>query len=142
MTKHAPKARIVTRDEIERLEAERPTHNAFLDYTIDGPIKTVVHASQYAQREGQIRQGRKVLAQASERLRHDQSAARLPGHAKVAFTGVAKPTAKPMPDRQPSGQHGKPAKQAAKQDKDAYVRAQKRAATRSPQRGNTRSHSP
>lgn len=59
---------IVTRDAVEAFEQERPTLDAALHYTIDGPDETQVHSSLNAEREAAITNGSRRLAKASEAL--------------------------------------------------------------------------
>lgn len=62
---HSP----VTRDAIKRLEAERPTPNAEMHYTIGGSVETVVHSNANAEREAAIVGGTRRLSQSSQDLR-------------------------------------------------------------------------
>lgn len=59
----------VTRDAVKRLEAERPTPNAQMHYTIGGTVETVVHSSVNAEREAAITTGNRRLTQSSQNLR-------------------------------------------------------------------------
>ncbi|MEM6410181.1 MAG: hypothetical protein AAF683_01440 [Pseudomonadota bacterium] len=61
----------VTREAIRRLEADRPTLNAELHYTIGGTIETVVHANANAEREAAITAGSRCLQESAAILRGD-----------------------------------------------------------------------
>ena len=70
----------VTRDAVKRLEAERPTPNAEMHYTIGGTVETVVHSNVNSEREAAITAGSRRLEQSSRGLhvdfRHPQGEAR------------------------------------------------------------------
>ena len=59
----------VTRDAVDKLEAERPALNAETHYTIGGTVETVVHSSLDAEREAAITTGSRRLQQAANDLR-------------------------------------------------------------------------
>lgn len=59
----------VTREAVKRLEAQRPTSNAQLHYTIGGSVETIVHSNVNAEREAAIAAGNRLLAKASQDLR-------------------------------------------------------------------------
>ncbi len=59
----------VTRDAVETLEAQRPTLNAELHYTIGGTVETFVHSNENAEREAAITVGSRRLHQSSQELR-------------------------------------------------------------------------
>ncbi len=60
---------IVTHAAIKRLEAERPTLNEEIHYTIGGAVETIVHTSAYAEREAAITAGVRRLTQNAQELR-------------------------------------------------------------------------
>ncbi|MEM8761144.1 MAG: hypothetical protein AAGE83_12625 [Pseudomonadota bacterium] len=61
----------VTREAIKRLEAERPTLNVELHYTIGGTIETAVHSNANAEREAAITTGSRRLQESTALLRGD-----------------------------------------------------------------------
>ena len=58
----------VTREAVTRLEAQRPTLNAQMHYTIGGTVETVVHSNVNAEREAAITAGNRRLEQSSQDL--------------------------------------------------------------------------
>lgn len=73
----------VTRKAVKRLEAERPTPNVQMDYTIGGTVETVVHSNVNAEREAAITTGNRRLAQSSQTVRAEFRNAR--GDARAAY---------------------------------------------------------
>ncbi|MEM9763559.1 MAG: hypothetical protein AAF968_13800 [Pseudomonadota bacterium] len=61
----------VTREAIKRLEADRPTLNAELHYTMGGMVETVVHSNANAEREAAITAGSRRLRESAAILRGD-----------------------------------------------------------------------
>lgn len=61
--------RPVTRAALRRLEADRPTPNAEMHYTIGGTVETLVHSTVNAEREAATTTGSRRLAQSSQQLR-------------------------------------------------------------------------
>lgn len=59
---------IVTAEAVDRLERERPSPAATLDFTIGGTVETEVHSTLAAQRERDIAEGHARLSQASDRF--------------------------------------------------------------------------
>lgn len=81
----------VTRDAVKRLEAERPTPNAEMHYTIGGTVETAVHSNVNAEREVAIATGARRLAQSSQNLRAELK--RSCGDDRAAYVRGQKATA-------------------------------------------------
>ena len=73
----------VTRDAVKRLEAQRPTPNAQMHYTIGGTVETVVHSNVNTVREAAITAGNRRLEQSSQNLRANFG--RTGGDARAAY---------------------------------------------------------
>ncbi|MEM9765014.1 MAG: hypothetical protein AAF968_21335 [Pseudomonadota bacterium] len=61
----------VTSEAIERMEAERPTLNEELHYTIGGTVEAEVHSNANAEREAAITAGSRRLQESTAILRGD-----------------------------------------------------------------------
>ncbi|MEL7171658.1 MAG: hypothetical protein AAFN05_01670 [Pseudomonadota bacterium] len=61
----------VTSEAIKRLEAERPTLNVELHYTIGGTVEAEVHSNANAEREAAITNGSRRLQESTAILRGD-----------------------------------------------------------------------
>jgi|GEM_PF-4673873 len=75
----------VTREQVERLQNERPDHVQELDYTIGGTVEAYVHSNLNAEREAAITYGERRLNIASEEMNMNAAFAANEGRAKAAF---------------------------------------------------------
>ena len=80
---------MVTKEQLQRLERQRPAQNAERHYTIGGPVEAAVHSSVEAERIGQLNAGHRKLAEAEARLTHSIAFASREGQAKAGFQQTA-----------------------------------------------------
>lgn len=75
----------ITKDGLEKLEADRPKHNAHLDYTIGGMRETIVHTNVEASRNYALNAGHRRMNELSEKVQTDHVFAANSGRAKAQF---------------------------------------------------------
>ncbi len=87
----------VTKEAVRRLQAERPTLNTEVHYTIGGSVETTVHANENAEREAAITHGARRLAQASANVREGFTAAK--PEARTEYIRIQRQAARTHPGR-------------------------------------------
>ncbi len=75
----------ITKEGIEALRKERPTPNADVKHTINGPVQTAVHSTVEADRIGRLNQLDRTMQKASDDLENNMAFKAKEGYLKSQF---------------------------------------------------------